>query len=471
MKAKQPLPDRRTPLDKTQTYGNVRGVTLFWHHGSWVLRFNLDGVRDEKTLATASDEWARHWLTVTEGEVAKGQRRHAITVYGARPAGGLRFRDAAVQCFAEKRRTQGAVENTLFNWEHHLARFVNATLGDRYVTTIGREDIKAVLLKCLATPNRFGRPNSKGTAGVVLGAVRVVFNWLITEGKLKGRDGLDLANPCTGLRELLRDRVADDVRRRVQPFREEEQQRVVEYFRAHASPAWQRWWLMVALAFRTGLRIGELIALKLEDLDLERRTVTVRRTWTSCLYRNAQGKPVAGVQEFPKGKRIRLVHLAQAMIPELAAHCAGRAAENRARRWSGSWLFVNTEGRPTSRPTFEQHLWVPALRELGLAGRRFHNTRHTFASNLLYATKDFRYVSRQLGHSQERTTALYTHVMEELEQHLVDLVPDAPAPPAAPAVARRPLAKARKAAAVERPLAKAPGRDRARPGYLRVVHT
>jgi len=64
--------------------------------------------------------------------------------------------------------------------------------------------------------------------------------------------------------------------------------------------------------------------------------------------------------------------------------------------------------------------------------------------------------TRQLGHSQERTTALYMHVMEELEQHLVDLVDSR----------RRPLAKA-----AATPTTGRPGRRRPRraPRHLRVV--
>src|SRR5207244_5179209 len=176
---------------------------------------------------------ARSWLTVTEGEVESGRRRHELSVYGARPAAALRFREAVQQCFAEKRLTQGALERTLFTWEGLLARYVDPELGGRYVTAIDRDDVKAVLHRCLATQNRFGRPNSKGTAGALLGAIRIVFAWLIAEGKLKGRDGRDLANPASGLRELLRDRVgADDVRRRVRPFGVEEQERIVGFFRS-----------------------------------------------------------------------------------------------------------------------------------------------------------------------------------------------------------------------------------------------
>src|SRR6266446_684688 len=96
---KVPLPDSKVPLDRTQTYGGVRGITLFWLHGSWALRFNLDGQRDVKTLATKNDASGRHWLIVTEGEVEKGKRRHELTVYGARPTTGLRFREVARHYF------------------------------------------------------------------------------------------------------------------------------------------------------------------------------------------------------------------------------------------------------------------------------------------------------------------------------------------------------------------------------------
>ncbi len=430
---KIPLPPPKTPLDRRQTYGGVRGVTLCWNHGSWALRFHLDGRREVKTLATKNDDAARYWLTVTEGEVVQGQHRHQLKVYGARTATGLRFREAATQCFAEKRQTQAAVENTLFNWEWHLERYAYPLIGSLYVTAIIRDHVKQVLLRCLATQNRFGRPNSKGTAGVVFGAMNVVFSWAITEGMLKGRDGRDLANPCGGLRAMLRDRVGSDARRRVRPFRSEEQERIVAFFRGHANPAWRRWWLLVYLAFRAGLRIGELIALKIEDLDLERRVVTAQRTWTRCLYRNDCGKPVPGIQDFPKGKRIRVVHLAASLIPDLVRHIAERRHENRTHGWSSPWLFVNTQGRHTALSTFEQHYWLPALRELGLgeialdeARRRFHNTRHNYASTTLYKTRDLAYVGRQLGHTMQRTTELYAHVMEELEQHLVDLT-DEPA--------------------------------------------
>ena len=150
-----------------------------------------------------------------------------------------------------------------------------------------------------------------------------------------------------------------------------------------ADPFWRT---MLLVGLRTGLRYGELIGLQWTDVDLQRTTLTVRRSI------------VRGVIGPPKNNRDRLVPLTPQVCDALAAL-----------RRVNLFVFGRTNGRPlhheTPRLVLKRFCRAAGLRPIG-----WHTLRHTFASQLVAKGATMREVQELLGHADVRTTMRYTHL-------------------------------------------------------------
>lgn len=128
-----------------------------------------------------------------------------------------------------------------------------------------------------------------------------------------------------------------------------------------------RWRMLVLLATWSGLRWGELVALRRSSVDLEHGRVMV----TDQLVETASGV-LLGPPKTDAGRRA--VHLPPHLLPELAAHL---------RHWVGTeqdaWLFCGPLGAPLVRRNFTVH-WTQARAEAGLPAVRFHDLRHLSAT-------------------------------------------------------------------------------------------
>jgi site-specific recombinase XerD len=135
-------------------------------------------------------------------------------------------------------------------------------------------------------------------------------------------------------------------------------------------------------AYAAGLRISEVVALTVADIDSRRMVIRVR-----------QGK----------GRKDRYVMLSPRLLEALRAYW--RAAR------PAHWLFPGqVEGRPVTVGTAHR-VCVQASRAAGLGKHvTVHTLRHSFATHLLEAGTDLRTIQLLLGHRELRTTAIYTHV-------------------------------------------------------------
>lgn len=169
--------------------------------------------------------------------------------------------------------------------------------------------------------------------------------------------------------------------------------------------------LLSTLMF-SGVRIGEALALRWSDVDLERTTAAVRRS--------LQRTPEGPVFTPPKSARSRRqVLLTPTAIAALRRHRI-RQAEDRLAAGS-AWddqelVFANTVGRPLDGPTVTK-AFQAALARAELPRIRFHDLRHTAATLLLSRGIHPKIVSEQLGHSQIAITLdLYSHVTPTMQR-------------------------------------------------------
>jgi integrase/recombinase XerD len=144
---------------------------------------------------------------------------------------------------------------------------------------------------------------------------------------------------------------------------------------------------MLHVAYAAGLRVSELVGLRLADLDRKRGVVSA----------------------FGKGNKRRLVPLGQPALDAVEEYLVDRAARPRA--VGSAVLFVGPSGRALSRQGFWKRVKIYA-RAVGIARPVSpHKLRHSFATHLLEGGADLRSVQAMLGHADLSTTEIYTHVV------------------------------------------------------------
>lgn len=152
----------------------------------------------------------------------------------------------------------------------------------------------------------------------------------------------------------------------------------------------------------TGLRRGELLALRFGEIDRDRRLIRVERAYS--LRELKRPKTDAGVRSVP------LFTSVDDALRDLAA----RALE-RGHYAPGELVFATARGTPLHPPNFYRRVWQPALRHAGVGdeGYRFHDLRHTCVSRLVAAGADVKLVSAVAGHANPLITLKrYSHLLD-----------------------------------------------------------
>ena len=183
--------------------------------------------------------------------------------------------------------------------------------------------------------------------------------------------------------------------------------------------------LMAQLLYGSGLRLMECVRLRIQDLDFEYRTITVR---------DGKGEkdrivplPETVIPELHRQiERVRLIHeedLAAGYGEVYLPDALERKYPNAAREFIWQYLFPASKRslNPRSGKERRHHIDPSALQravrqaahKAAIAKRvTCHTLRHSFATHLLQAGYDIRTVQELLGHKDVRTTMIYTHVLQ-----------------------------------------------------------
>lgn len=225
------------------------------------------------------------------------------------------------------------------------------------------------------------------------------------------------------------------VEEEIVPFTREEAARILETTKAFRNGA------RFVIALTLGLRKGEALGLKWRDVDLDKRTVSIRRTvqrlnWKHgctnpepcghryaghCPQRHGGGMVVAEVKS-RAGKRT--VGLPAELAEVLKEH---REAQQHERELAGDmwhdegWVFPNHFGRPT-HIRIDHDTWKALLKRAGVRDARLHDARHTAATMLLVLGVPQRAVMDVMGWSETSVAARYQHVTDEVVTGIADRV-------------------------------------------------
>jgi integrase len=144
--------------------------------------------------------------------------------------------------------------------------------------------------------------------------------------------------------------------------------------------------LFFAIGFFTGARTGEITALKVKDIDLDNKTISISRT------RNH------GVETSPKTKSsIREIDILDVLVPYIKEHLEIHP--------NNEYLFETRHKSPYySANQLSRLYWEKSLKRLNIKFRNLYQMRHTFASMMISSGEDILWVSSMLGHKNSNIT-------------------------------------------------------------------
>jgi len=142
---------------------------------------------------------------------------------------------------------------------------------------------------------------------------------------------------------------------------------------------------MIEMLYATGMRISELVNLKITDIDMNRSVIKV----------------------MGKGSKERLIPFGESASEALFNYLKIRKDS------SSKEVFISNRGTKITRVAFWQRIKVYLLRENLKISISPHTLRHAFATHLLNRGADLRSVQLLLGHSDLSTTQIYTHIAKQ----------------------------------------------------------
>lgn len=151
--------------------------------------------------------------------------------------------------------------------------------------------------------------------------------------------------------------------------------------------------LRVLFAAYTGMRAGEIVALRAGNVDLEHRTVSVVETTVKASGQLLEGRPTKTEESE------RTIKIPRFLADRLREHLSSRAADRRA------LVFPGADGGPMLHNTWYRVHFQPAVKQVGLdPAPRFHDLRHTCVALLVAQGAHALTISKHLGHSNIQTT-------------------------------------------------------------------
>jgi integrase len=166
----------------------------------------------------------------------------------------------------------------------------------------------------------------------------------------------------------------------IRPFTIEEQQAIIEHLEEHWKP-------FFTVAFRSGLRQGEQLALLVDNVDFKRAKLNIRRALTL----DENGKTTIGSTKNSYSRRS--IHLQSDILDKL------RSQVKISQSLESDYLFCTPNGSAVQRDNLRGRVWTPALEAAGLPYRPMIQTRHSFATTALSAGESPLWIAQTMGHN------------------------------------------------------------------------
>jgi integrase len=264
---------------------------------------------------------------------------------------------------------------TVKRYREAIDAHLKPAFGKQKLHTLDAQKIEAMYIKKLEQ-------------GISPASIHVLHAVLSASMKRAVRLKLLQTNPCKHVDKPKIERDSEDGA--VKVFDRSEVQRILSAAKSDPLEA------LYVLIFNTGLRVGEALALKRSDADLQAGTLRISRT----VYN--------GVVGTPKSKRSRrTITLPKIPHDALAKHI------NQGMYVESDYLFASQAGTPMWYWAFITRKYKPLLQRAGMSYKNIHTARHTVASTLLARGLPITSVARYMGHDEQTLLSTYSHLMPD----------------------------------------------------------
>ena len=301
------------------------------------------------------------------------------------PSNNMTLPEAVELFFTEREQKRKLKESTVSRYRYMVRRYIQPQLGAAPLYTLTEERVAAFYQRL---QGQGLSPKSARDAGVLL---RAILRTATKRGCF-----------CTGVNAEL----PVCKKRQVEIFTEPEILRLAQHIVNEPDLTG----LGVLLTLNSGLRLGELCALRWSDIDLHADFLQVERE-VQRLYE--QGHTRLVVQPPKSESSLRRIPLPADILSLLAAHKPKTA---------GSVCLLTGTAAPLE-PRTMQNRYRALLKRAGVPYRNFHALRHTYATRCIEQNVDVKSVSEMLGHSDVRITLqTYVHVSLRHKQQAVQSI-------------------------------------------------
>ncbi len=296
-------------------------------------------------------------------------------------------------------------KSTAENYRGFLRRHILPEFGNLRVTDINKRTVKSFLLE------KFNAGYSKSLCGQLKGVISGVLNVAVDDEAIPANPALQLG------KGFLKEK---DKKKTIDVLTSEELKQLLDTVERDFS---EHYPFFLALS-RTGMRIGEALGLKWQDLDFNSRTIEICRSY----YRARITRP--------KNGKTRLVDMSLQLAETLKMHETNCKRKGLALGLGEApeFVFTGPRGGLIDLSPWRKKVFHKAVRASGVKKIRIHDIRHTYASLRISKGDNVADVSKQLGHhSVKFTMDCYYHWFPGKKKSEVDGLDDAMHPNAPPA--------------------------------------
>jgi integrase len=251
------------------------------------------------------------------------------------------------------------------------------------------------------------KDTNPGLSRRTVGYIRTIIKESLTQAQ---HNHLIMSNPVDG------STLPPTKKKEVVPFTREEAEHFLNSIKSH------RLFAVFYLAMLTGLRRGEILGLMWEDVDFKTATFEVKRELVD-IRDETTGKVYLDFQPPKTTKSQRTIPLTEDLVKVLKSH---KAKQNEDKLFFGiayhdeNLVFCSEDGKRIWPRNFNRQ-YDNMLKRAGIAHKKPHAMRHTFASMLIEDGEDIRNVQELLGHATLSTTAdIYSHVAERTKKKVMN---------------------------------------------------
>jgi len=349
--------------------------------GEWWVFLTRNGVRKSKLVG--DEETAQKVAKELRKKIAKGDFGILKKKADSFGAYAKRWRESVLPATCKPA--------TVADYESILDNHVLPVFKSQPIDKINRLSVKVFLLQ------KINQGLAVSTVTHIKNAISGVFNLAVDDEVIS-------VNPAQKLGKIMK---AQERRLKGDPLNREELAVLLEAFQQH----YPKHYPMALTLARTGMRLGEALALQWGDIDLKGRFIYVQRGFSR------------GKIQTPKSGKPRPVDMSR----QLADVLSELKEDRKVIAFEGNgqeWVFADENGAPFYSMSF-QRIFKRALQKAGLRHVRVHDLRHTFASLLIQAGESLAYVKDQLGHHSIKVTVdIYGHLCPEGNKAAVDRLDD-----------------------------------------------